>query len=76
MKSLVTLIGKFQKNATEEVRVNLGSYKGRSVLDIRVYWNNGVNDEWEPGKKGLTIGVDKYQNLMDVLLKAHKYITN
>ncbi len=31
------LIDKFEKNATEEVRVSLTAYKGHELMDLRVY---------------------------------------
>ncbi|RKY85167.1 transcriptional coactivator p15 [candidate division KSB1 bacterium] len=55
---------RFQKNATEEVRVSLTEYLGHKLIDIRVYYQ-GEDDEYHPTKKGLSISVEKFNELKE-----------
>ena len=48
---------KFKKNALEEVRASLSDYKGKTYLDIRVFYRD-EEGEWKPTKKGITLAPD------------------
>jgi len=52
-----TFIASFRKNAMEEVRASLSDYKGKTYLDIRVFYRD-EEGEWKPTKKGITIAPD------------------
>ena len=65
------LVGRFQKNAREEVRVTLHNYKGNDLLDIRA-WYADPDGEFKPGKRGLSVRVEKLPILLDLLTEARK----
>ena len=44
----------FAKNAREDVRVSLSIYKGRSIIDLRVFYRDGEG-EMRPTPRGLSI---------------------
>ena len=44
----------FPKNAREDVRVSLSSYKGRPLIDLRVFYRDGAG-EMRPTPKGVSI---------------------
>jgi hypothetical protein len=59
----------FPKNSREQVRIILGEFRGREILNIRVFWtSDGKN--WNPSQKGLAIGVEKLPNLLASLHRA------
>ena len=62
------LLHTVEKNALEEVRICLTTYKGRDYLDLRVFY--GADDrEMRPTKKGLTRNLDLVPELETVLQK-------
>lgn len=63
------IIGEFQKNTAELVRVSWETYKGSCFLDLRAYYENKAG-EWKPTKKGLAIPKDKIENLIELLRSA------
>ena len=67
------LIHSFQKNATEEIRVSLSEYLGHKLIDIRVYYQ-GEDNEYRPTKKGLSISVEKFNDLQEAINKTEKIL--
>ncbi len=61
------LIHSFKKNAREQVRILLNEYKGTRYVDIRVFFWNG--EKYLPSKKGVTLGEDKYHELLSGVLQ-------
>ena len=53
------LIEQFEKNATEVVRVSLTEYRGRKLVDVRVYYADNEG-QYRPTKKGVSLSVDVY----------------
>ena len=60
------LIATFDKNASEEVRVQLREFRGHQLLDMRVYFRPDDGSEPRPTRKGLSVSI----NLMPKLLEA------
>jgi hypothetical protein len=50
-------LAEFKKNAEAVVRVSFTTFKGRELIDLRVYYNAAQDgpDEWRPSPKGLTL---------------------
>ena len=63
------VIGQIQKTSTQDLRVALGTYKGRKFLDLRLYIP-GDAVERVPTKKGVTIPISKIAELRTLLEKA------
>jgi hypothetical protein len=62
------LISKFDKNATEEVRVSLSEYQGKQYINLRVYYQPPTGDPI-PTKKGLTLSVNLYPELREAIIR-------
>jgi Transcriptional Coactivator p15 (PC4) len=63
------LVAQFEKNSKEEVRVSLDDFRGRKIINMRVYYRSD-NGEWLPGRQGLALGVDRYRDLAEAMLKV------
>jgi hypothetical protein len=63
-----TLIGEFQKNAVEKIRIALRDYKGKRLIDLRVYYQDDAG-EWLPTKKGLALTVEQWPEFRAALAK-------
>ena len=63
------IISEFQKNALETIKAQVGEYKGRSIIDFRVYVENKEGKEI-PTKKGLTISPESLQDFYELVKKT------
>ncbi len=66
-------IVKFEKNSKEEVRVSVDEYRGRKIINIRVYYRNEAG-AWLPGKQGIALSVDRYRDLADAVLQLGEWL--
>lgn len=60
------------RNREEEIRVALSEYKGVHLLDLRTYAAFGGADERRPTKKGVTVRLDRLDDLIDALALARE----
>ncbi len=67
------VVATFYKNSREQVQVLLRNYKGKNLIDLRVFWTQD-SKEWLPGKKGLALTVDKLPLLLAALHKAAEMV--
>jgi hypothetical protein len=51
------VIDSFKRNATEEVRATLRTYRGRQYMDVRIYYLDDAG-EFKPTKKGINLSVE------------------
>ena len=63
-------IGTVPKNRTEEVRVGLSDFRGRNLVDVRVYAAIGATGRSEPTKKGISVAVERLPELIAALTEA------
>ena len=68
-----TLIAQFEQNKKEEVRLSVGTYHGRKIISIRVFYkdDDGV---WKPGKQGLAVSVERYKDLAGAILQVGEHL--
>lgn len=62
-------LGSFRKADGAEVRVSVQDYKGRRVVDVRVWYRPRNCSDYVPTRKGITIDADKLPELMAALEK-------
>ena len=68
MSQETQLVAQFEKNSKEEVRVSIDDFHGRKLINLRVFYRTD-NGEWLPGKQGIALGIDRYRDLADALVK-------
>lgn len=61
------LLTSIPRTATEEIQVAINEYKGKSYLDMRVYYTTDDGANWSPTKKGVTFSPDKLLELKKVV---------
>jgi hypothetical protein len=70
------VIGEFEKNRREMIRVSVESFKGHRLLAVRVWARGaGKNGEDIPTRAGLSIKVEKIDEFIEVLTKASNVAT-
>jgi len=72
-KAMDELIAQFEKNATEVVRVSLTEYRGRKLVDVRVYYADDEG-QYRPTRKGVSLNVEVYPELKRALLALEKLL--
>lgn len=54
------------KNSLEKIRIQRTKYKGKDLLDIRVFYE-AENGEWKPSPKGITFKVELLEDIISAL---------
>ena len=68
------VVGQFEKNAREEIRVQLREFKGYQLLDIRTFYFAGEGGEPKPSPKGISISVRLFPELKESILEAERVL--
>jgi hypothetical protein len=66
------LVDSFKRNATEEVRATVRTYRGRQYMDVRIYYMDDQG-EFKPTKKGINLSVEmigELSRMVDKLKEA------
>jgi hypothetical protein len=58
----------FERNPTEKVIVSLSVFKGRTLADLRTYYES-EDGEWRPTKKGISVPAEKLPDLKEAVDK-------
>lgn len=59
-------VGEIERNPEEIVRARITEFRGRNYVDLRTYYL-ASNDEWRPTKKGVSIGVESFVELEELM---------
>lgn len=63
------VVATFEKNSREEVRISVDEFRGRKIINMRVFYRS-ESGSWLPGKQGIAIGADRYRDLAEALVKC------
>ncbi len=66
----------FSKNAREAVGVGISEWKGQPRVDIRIYVPSLEDNTLIPTKKGISLPIEKYPELMEALYKLGDTMSN
>lgn len=55
-----------ERSATEKLIIEKTEFKGRELITLRIYFLS-KDEEWLPTKKGVTVKVEQFGELMDAL---------
>jgi hypothetical protein len=67
------VIDSFKRNATEEVRATLRTYRGRQYMDVRIYYLDDAG-EYKPTKKGINLSVELLAELTRMIENLSKAV--
>jgi len=68
------LIGQFEKNSREEIRVQLREFKGHQLLDIRIFYFTADGGEPKPSPKGISMSIKLLPQLQEALLEGERVL--
>ena len=58
------------RSATEQLQISIKTYKGKSYLDLRIFYTTDDGATWLPTKKGVTVSPDHLDVLKDAVDEA------
>jgi hypothetical protein len=61
------------KGKGEIIRVEVGEFKGKKLLNIRVWYTDEAG-EYKPTKKGITIAPELYAKVKEAFLEAEGHL--
>ena len=65
------LVHSFDRSPTEQIQVALSRYKGKTYVDLRIYYK-ASDGEYRPTKKGITVSPDLLPELGESIRLALK----
>ncbi|RAI15199.1 MAG: transcriptional coactivator p15 [Candidatus Melainabacteria bacterium] len=69
------MLGTIQRSATEQMQIAIKEYKGKSYLDMRIFYTTNDGADWIPTKKGVTCSPENLEILKDAIEEAIKEFT-
>ena len=74
MTTTRTEVAAIRKGDGAEIRVAIDTYKGRRVVDIRLWFQPAGSAEYVPSRKGVTFDTDKLPELSQAMADAAKLV--
>lgn len=66
------IIATIPRSATEQLQIAINEYKGKSYLDMRIFYTTDDGATWLPTKKGVTCSPENLETLKDAIDEAMK----
>ncbi|MCU0846415.1 MAG: transcriptional coactivator p15/PC4 family protein [Spirochaetes bacterium] len=73
------LIKDIKKNNNEIIRIEVSEFKGRELINIRVWFQSilpGGDVEYKPTQKGVTLNIAEFAELKDGIDKLANYLSD
>jgi len=70
-------IGEIEKSALEKIVAAIGEFKGKTRIDLRVYYQPVAHkpDEWVPTKKGINLDPETWYDFKNLIAKVDQALT-
>ncbi|MBO6273168.1 transcriptional coactivator p15/PC4 family protein [bacterium] len=66
------LLATIDRNDRERLQIAINEYKGKSYLDLRIFYTTDGGDSWRPTQKGVTVAPEGLETLRDAVEEAMK----
>lgn len=66
------ILATIDRSDTEQLQISVSEYKGRSYLNMRIFYTTDEGASWLPTKKGVTFAPDQLDLLSDAIEEAKK----
>lgn len=63
-----SIIHEFEKNSTEVIRMSITEFKGRELINFRVYYQD-EDGEFKPTKKGISFSTELSEDFFEAVDK-------
>ena len=61
-----------ERTPTEQLQISISEYRGKSYLNMRIFYTTDDGASWLPTKKGVTFTPDQLDVLTDAIEEAKK----
>ena len=69
------ILATIERTDTEQLQISVSEYKGRSYLNMRIFYTTDDGATWLPTKKGVTCSPENLGILRDAIDEAMKEFT-
>lgn len=66
------LLAAIERSDTEQLQISISEYKGKSYLNMRIFYTTDGGSTWLPTKKGVTFTPDQLDLLEEAIQEARK----
>ena len=66
------ILATIERSETEQLQISVSEYKGRSYLNMRIFYTTDEGATWLPTKKGVTFAPDQLDLLEEAIQAARQ----
>lgn len=66
------ILATIERSDTEQLQISVSEYKGRSYLNMRIFYTTDEGATWLPTKKGVTFAPEQLDLLEEAIQEARK----
>ncbi len=66
------LLAAIERSDTEQLQISISEYKGKSYLNMRIFYTTDDGATWLPTKKGVTFTPEQLDLLEEAIQEARK----
>ena len=66
------LLATIDRSERERLQIAINEYKGRSYLDLRIFYTTDDGETWRPTQKGVTVYPEDLDTLANAIEDAKK----
>lgn len=64
------ILATIERSDTEKLQISISEYKGKSYLNMRIFYTTDGGETWLPTKKGVTFTPDQLDLLSEAVEEA------
>lgn len=66
------MLATIERSETEQLQISISEFKGKSYLNMRIFYTTDEGASWLPTKKGVTFSPEQLDILTDAIEEAKK----
>jgi hypothetical protein len=74
------IISDIQRNSTEIIRVEVSEFKGRELINVRIWYSsidqNTGDQVYKPTQKGFALNIEKFGELKEAINRLEQFIND
>lgn len=68
------IIADINRNAKEIIRVEVSEFKGKELINLRIWFQSNPEAPYRPTQKGVALDVSRYEDLKLAIEKVGEYL--
>lgn len=66
------LLARIERSGNQELHASITEYKGKTYLDLRIFYTTDEGETWRPTQKGVTVYPEDLDTLANAIEDAKK----